>query len=203
MKRPAIDHRGAALAILLLLSACGLPRNVVVLIPDENGAVGKAIVSNDGRTAELDRPFAIVETNPGQAPGTISVATKGQVDKEFSRTLAATPQAPKVFRVYFANAQATLDAADRAVLATAIAAAKASSPVDISVVGHTDAIGNSTEANLPLSLRRARTVRNALVAAGISRDVIDIAYFGANQPVVPNKPGLSEPLNRRVEITIR
>jgi peptidoglycan-associated lipoprotein len=198
-----MKSRVAALAILLLLAACGLPRNMVVLIPDENGAVGKAIVSNDGRTAELDRPFAIVETKPGQAPGTISVATKEQVDKEFSSALAATPQAPKVFRVLFANGQATLDAADRAVLDTAIAAAKASSPVEISVVGHTDAIGSNSAANLPLSLRRAQTVRNALVAADISSDVIDIAYFGASQPLVPNKPGISEPLNRRVEITIR
>jgi outer membrane protein OmpA-like peptidoglycan-associated protein len=203
MIAPAITQRVTALAILLLLTACGLPRNVVVLMPDENGAVGQAIVSSDGKTAELDRPFAIVETNPGQAPGKVTMAAKEQVDKEFSRTLAATPPAPKVFRVFFANAQATLDAADRAVLDTAIAAAKASSPVDISVVGHADAIGNNAGANLPLSLQRARTVRNALVAGGVPPGVIDIAYFGASQPLVPNKPGISEPLNRRVEITIR
>jgi outer membrane protein OmpA-like peptidoglycan-associated protein len=46
-------------------------------------------------------------------------------------------------------------------------------------------------------------VRSALVAAGIPPEIIDIAYFGANQPLVPNKPSIPEPLNRRVEITIR
>jgi outer membrane protein OmpA-like peptidoglycan-associated protein len=195
--------RIAALAFVLLLGACGLPRNMVVLIPDENGTVGRAIVRNDGKAAELDRPFAIVETNPGQAPGKIAVATKEQVDKEFAVVLAATPPAPAVFRVFFANARADLDAKAHAVLDTAIAAAKASPPAEIGIVGHTDAIGYSSGENLPLSQRRAASVRSALVAAGIPPAVIDIAYFGANHPLVPNKPGVPEPLNRRVEITIR
>jgi outer membrane protein OmpA-like peptidoglycan-associated protein len=195
--------RLAMLAALLLLAGCGLPRNVVVLLPDENVTVGKALVSNAGTTAALDRPFATVETNPGQAPGNIAMATKEQVDTEFSGALAATPPAPKLFRIFFANAQATLDAADRAVLDEAIATAKGMGHVDISVVGHTDAIGHSTEENLPLSRRRAETVRNALVAGGIPRAVIDVAYFGPNQPLVSNRPGVPEPLNRRVEITVR
>jgi OmpA-OmpF porin, OOP family len=195
--------RPAILAALLLLAGCGLPRNVVVLIPEENGTVGKTLVSNAGATAALDRPFAAVETNSGRAPGNIAMATKEQVDTEFSGALAATPPAPKVFRIFFANAQATLDAADRAVLDEAIAVAKAMGHVDIGVVGHTDAIGHSSEENLPLSRRRAETVRNALVAAGIPTAVIAIAYFGSNQPLVPNSPGVPEPLNRRVEITVR
>lgn len=195
--------RAATLALLLLLTACGLPRNMIVLVPDENGVTGKAIVSNEGKTVELDRPFAVVEATPGRAPGNIAVAGKEEIDKAFAGALAATPPAPEVFRLYFANADATLNAASRAVLDNAIAAAKASPVVDVSVAGHTDAIGHSAAANLPLSRHRAETVRNALVAGGISPAVIDIAYFGDSQPVVPNRPGTSEPLNRRVEITIR
>ncbi|HYM01774.1 MAG TPA: OmpA family protein [Stellaceae bacterium] len=195
--------RAAALALLMALAACGLPRNLVVLIPDESGATGKAIVSGGGRQAELDQPFALVETNPGEAPGKVAIAKKEQVEDVFAGALAATPPAPVIFRVFFANAQANLDAKARATIDAAIAAAKASSLVNISVVGHTDAIGNNATENLPLSLRRAETVRDALVAAGIPRAVIDIAYFGANHPFVPNKPGVPEPLNRRVEITIR
>jgi outer membrane protein OmpA-like peptidoglycan-associated protein len=195
--------RVVALAFLMLLGACGLPRNLVVLIPDEDGSVGNAIVRNDGKAAELDRPFAIVETNPGQAPGKVAMATREQVDREFAVALAATPPAPMVFRVFFANAQADLDAKAHDVLDAAIAAAKASSPVEIGVTGHTDAIGYSADENLPLSQRRAETVRNALIAAGIPSELIDIAFFGANHPLVPNKPGVPEPLNRRVEITIR
>jgi OOP family OmpA-OmpF porin len=195
--------RLAILAVVLLLAACGLPRNVVVLIPDESGAVGKALVSNSGATEELDRPFAAVETKAGQAPGKIVISTKAQVDAEFAGALAATPPAPKVFRLFFANARAALSATDRAMVNEAIAATRAMAPVDISVVGHTDAIGHTAEENIPLSRRRAETVRDALVAGGVPRDAIDIAYFGPNQPLVPNKPGVPEPLNRRVEITVR
>ncbi len=195
--------RVAAIALLALLAACGLPGNVVILIPDENGTVGKALVNNVGATVELDAPFAAAEINTGQAPGRIAATTKEQIDREFAGALAATPQAPMVFRIFFANGQADLDAKARAVLDTAISAAKATPHLDISVVGHSDAIGHSAEENLPLSRRRAEAVRKALVAAGIPPEVIDIAYYGANDPLVPNKPGVPEPLNRRVEVTVR
>jgi OOP family OmpA-OmpF porin len=198
-----VSARLAAFATLLLLAACGLPNNVVVLIPDENGVVGKAIVSNNGKAVELDGAFSGAETNPGRTPDKIAATTKERVDEEFAAVLAATPQAPVVFRILFANAQADLDAKARAVLDQAIAAARATPHVDISVIGHADAIGNNSNENLPLSLRRAEAVRKALVKAGIAPEVIAIAYFGASDPVAPNKPGVPEPLNRRVEITIR
>jgi len=196
--------RIAPLALILLLAACGgLPGNVVVLIPDENGEIGKAMVTSKGSTVGLDGAFAGAETEPGQAPAKIAATTKEQVDKEFAGALAATPRVPAVFRVFFANARADLDAKAIAVLDAAIAAAKATPNLDVSVVGHTDALGSNTDENMPLSLHRAEAVRSALVVAGVPSAVIDIAYFGANDPLVPNRPGLPEPLNRRVEITIR
>lgn len=199
-----MSGRVVALIFALLLTACGhLPQNLVVLIPDEDGATGRAFISNAGKMAELDNPFTLVETRPGQPPGMVVMATKEQIDTEFASVLNGTPRAPIIFRVFFGNAQSDLDAPARAALDTTIAAAKASSYVNISVVGNTDAIGNSAGENLPLSQRRAESARDALVAAGISADVIDISYFGANNPLVPNVPGVPEPLNRRVDITIR
>jgi outer membrane protein OmpA-like peptidoglycan-associated protein len=196
--------RIATCALFLLLTACGgLPGNVVVLIPDENGDVGKAMVTSKGSTVSLDGAFAGAETKPGEVPAKIVATTKEQVDKEFAGALAATPRPPTVFRVFFGNARADLDAKALAVLDKAIASANATPHADISVVGHTDALGSNTDENMPLSLHRADAVRSALVSAGIPKEVIDIAYFGANDPLVPNRPGLPEPLNRRVEITIR
>jgi outer membrane protein OmpA-like peptidoglycan-associated protein len=174
----------------------------VALIPDEDGAVGGAIASNVGQTAELDKPFTLVETNPGQPPGKVAMTTQDQLDKEFAGALAVAPRAPAIFRVAFANAESNLDVEARTVVDSAIAAAKAMAFVDISVVGNADATGNAGD-NLQLSLRRAETVRNALVAAGIPAELIDVAYFGANNPLAPNRPNVPEPLNRRVDITIR
>jgi outer membrane protein OmpA-like peptidoglycan-associated protein len=190
--------------LLLLLAACGgLPDNVVVLVPDEDGSVGKAVVSGHGKSAELAGAYASVEANPGEAPGKVQVAKQAEVDKAFAGALAGTPRAPVVFRVFFANASAELDAKARATLIEAASAAKSAANADLSIIGHTDAIGNKDTQNIPLSLHRAEAVRDVLVAAGVSPDLIQLGYFGPNDPLVPNKPGVPEPLNRRVEVTIR
>jgi hypothetical protein len=72
----------------------------------------------------------------------------------------------------------------------------------ISVVGHADATGSDAE-NLDLSLHRANLVRDQLVESGVPAGIIEVAYHGANNPLVPTKRGIAEPRNRRVEITIR
>ena len=50
--------RMMALLAMLALTGCGLPANVVVLIPEENGTVGTVDVHEGASTAELDRPLA-------------------------------------------------------------------------------------------------------------------------------------------------
>jgi outer membrane protein OmpA-like peptidoglycan-associated protein len=196
--------RFVALAFLVMLAACGgLPGNVVVLLPDEDGAVGKAVVTGNGRSAELDGAYASVEANPGEAPGKVAMARQRDVDKAFAGALAGTPRQPQIFRVFFGNAVSDLDDKARAALQKAIDAAKATANADISVIGHTDATGNGGTANMTLSLRRAEAVRKVLVEAGVPAAIIEIGYFGENDPLVPNKPGVPEPLNRRVEVTIR
>ncbi len=192
-----------SMLILLLLAACGLPGNVVVLIPDENGAVGSAVVSHDSGAVTLAGPYAGARIDPGAAPDPIKATTKARVDRDFAATLAATPPTPQVFRVYFANASAELDQTARSVLDTAIAAARATPAVEIGIAGHTDAIGNMFSENLPLSQRRAEAVRQSLIAAGLPAVAIEISFFGAEDPVVPNRLGVPEPLNRRVEVTVR
>jgi outer membrane protein OmpA-like peptidoglycan-associated protein len=194
--------RLCAIALLLLLAACGLPGNVVVLMPEDNGAVGKVSVSGGGSSVELDRPLQAVETRPGAAPGAPFVATREDVSAAFAGALGAMPRTPQSFVIYFLNALADPDPASRGELDAAIAAAKALPNVDISVTGHADATGAESE-NLALSLRRAERVRDALVAAGVPVAVIEVTYHGSNNPRVPSPPGVPEPRNRRVEITIR
>jgi len=76
------------------------------------------------------------------------------------------------------------------------------SSTDISVVGHTVVTGSDAY-NSALSLKRAEIVRDALVGAGVPGEVIEIAYHGANNPLVPTPRGVPELRNRRVEVTIR
>ena len=72
---------------------------------------------------------------------------------------------------------------------------------DLLVVGPTDAIG--TEAyNQGLSERRAASVKEYLVDAGISADRIMTQGMGETQPVASNDTPEGRQLNRRVEMTI-
>ena len=47
------------------LAACGLPGNVIVLMPDDNGSVGTITVANAGGTVQLDQKLQAVETRSG------------------------------------------------------------------------------------------------------------------------------------------
>ena len=191
-----------ALVLLLALAGCGLPANVVILIPDENGTVGKLAVHEGASTAELDRPLAAVNAGSEASVRNVFTAQLADVDSEFAGALAATPRAPVVYILYFQSGLTELDPRSRGDLAAATAAAKGISNVDIGVVGHADATGSDAY-NSALSLKRAQTVRDALVAAGVPNDVIEIEYHGANNPLIPTPRGVPEPRNRRVEVTIR
>ena len=194
--------RLVAPVLLLALTSCGLPTNVVILLPDEDGAVGKAAVHEGGSTAQLDKPLAAVNAGSESSLGNVFTAQRPDVDGEFAGVLAATPRAPRVYLLYFLPGSTELDPRSRGDLAAASAAAKGTANVDISVVGHADATGSDAY-NLTVSLKRAETVRDALVAAGLPGDLIEIDYHGANNPLVPTPRGVAELRNRRVEITIR
>ena len=57
--------------------------------------------------------------------------------------------------------------------------------------------------HLELGRRRALTVRNLLVAAGLDGLLIEVGSLGEEDPLVETADETSEPLNRRVEVVIR
>jgi adhesin transport system outer membrane protein len=196
-------RRILAFALLLPLAACGgLPANVVVLLPDEDGHTGRVLVHDAAGQVDLGQPLADTDLGAGKGAGAVSVAKQSDVDDSFAAVMKAMPRKPASFVLYFRSEATDILPDSRPALAAAIAAAKAESNVDISVVGHSDAAGAESY-NLALSLRRAQSIRDGLVAAGIPANAIEIAYHGANNPLVPTAPGVHEPRNRRVEVTVR
>ena len=71
--------------------------------------------------------------------------------------------------------------------------------VDLS--GYTDLLGDS-ENNLALSKRRAQSVKDALIAAGVEEDRVAIFAYGDQQPVVATAQNQSSYYDRRVMIKI-
>lgn len=73
--------------------------------------------------------------------------------------------------------------------------------VNILITGHTDNVGSASY-NLNLSLLRARSVQDFLMAAGFHEGRVLVEGMGDKQPMVPNTTPQNQALNRRITIKI-
>jgi OOP family OmpA-OmpF porin len=195
-------NRVIGLCLVAALGGCGLPRNVVVLIPNEDGSVGAISVAANQTENRLSIPFTASGTAPGAPARGVIQTDEKTVASEFAGALAATPRKPLTFVIYFVNGETVVEPRSADTLRAAIEAAQTTQFADISVVGHSDAVGDDS-VNLVLSRFRARAIRADLVNGGVPERAIDIGFYGANNPRVPRPRGVPEPENRRVEVTIR
>lgn len=69
------------------------------------------------------------------------------------------------------------------------------------IIGHTDNVG-SAEYNLGLSLRRAESVRDYLIATGVEVDKLRVLGRGLGDPIASNDTEEGRALNRRVEVVV-
>jgi OOP family OmpA-OmpF porin len=115
---------------------------------------------------------------------------------------APAVSAVREFRAYFewSSSQLTPDG----VLAVQLASdyASTSGALRIALVGHADRSGPENY-NMALSMKRAMTVADALVARGIARDRIHVRAVGESETPVATPDGVREPMNRVVEVTVR
>lgn len=121
-------------------------------------------------------------------------------------SLAATTAPPGVaavsLTVHFATGSATLTPEAEAVvdaLGRALGSAQLA-PFRFRIEGHTDTVG-SRELNQGLSERRARVVRDALIARhAIAPGRLEALGLGEQQLLVPTADETAEPRNRRVQV---
>jgi len=73
--------------------------------------------------------------------------------------------------------------------------------LNLAIEGHTDTTG-SADFNMKLSQQRADTVREFLVAQGLSPDTITAKGMGQDNPVADNSTAAGRKQNRRVEIIV-
>lgn len=107
------------------------------------------------------------------------------------------------FLVYFDYDNSIPNSKGRAAIADALVEVKGRSwTTTITIVGHTDRSGDE-QYNLQLSRRRAETVRDILLAAGVAPDSVYLAWRGESEPAVPTPDGVRKQANRRVELTLQ
>ncbi len=110
--------------------------------------------------------------------------------------------APPSFMVFFDWDRSNLSAQALNTIKQAAGAYKTKGSARVTATGHTDKSGPEAY-NMALSLRRANTVKDALVREGVPATAISVVGRGETQPLVQTADGDREPQNRRVEIVIQ
>ena len=178
------------------------PQDLAVILPDSDGSVGRATVSNASGATDLTEARAAARISRNQAPSAAIVMTEAEVEREFGKALASLPPAPQSFTLHFQFESETLTPESKALVTATLRAVKERPVPDVLVVGHTDTTGPAA-VNFQLALRRAQAVRTLLVAAGLDETAIVVVSHGEAQPLIPTPDNTYEPRNRRVLITVR
>ena len=183
----------------LILSGCA-NQSYVVLLPNEDGTVGKVLVTgNKGTTLlEKNQDGVLIDSSSG----TTFVVSKDRIAKDFGAALAASPEKPFVFLLYFETGGTKLTPESRAEIPKILAEISRRPAPDLSITGHTDTVGSDDD-NFALGLKRARFVAELFEEARIARERITVDSHGEKNPLIPTRDNTPEPRNRRVEATVR
>jgi outer membrane protein OmpA-like peptidoglycan-associated protein len=190
--------------LLVLLTACSTTtKNQFVLMPDPDGKVGEIVVTNKGGSQVLSKPFQSTQvTDPNTAPSPPTVLEEGQIKEIFGAALAAQPEPPIRYLLYFTTGSRNLTDDSLRLVPQILATIQTRKSTWIGVVGHTDRVG-SRQRNYELSLSRAEAVRDTLVSKGVDAGFIQIGSHGEDNPLIRTEDEVQEPRNRRVEVTVR
>lgn len=162
-----------------------------------------------GGTDDSLEAALIDRKGPPPNPEALTTAALSAMSEAASEAVESPPSQPQptampsVFAaIHFETASADLTPGGRERVRAAAAALTGVPIAGVDVVGYTDTVG-SREANHRLATRRADSVAVALAEAGLSRELIIASGLGEEGAPVATARGVSEPLNRSVEIVVR
>jgi OOP family OmpA-OmpF porin len=154
-------------------------------------------------------------TNPSFTVGGTTITYQNQniaalagIAYKFAPAAAAPPPppppmvAPPSFMVFFDWDRSNLSQQALNTIGQAAQAYKTKGNARVTATGHTDTSGSDAY-NMALSLRRANTVKDALVQNGVPATAISVVGRGEAGLLVQTGDNVREPQNRRVEIVIQ
>ncbi len=190
------------LPLLFLFSGCA-KKTTVVLLPDPSGKVGQVQVSTDAGSLDITKAReATVVKGREYLPAPPKILSEDAIKKVFSSALAALPEQPVHFILYFRGDSTELTADSKKTLPKILESIHSRKSHNISVVGHTDTAG-SRQYNLQLSRNRASAIRRVLIQKGIDSAYIKSTSHGEENPLIKTGNNVHEPRNRRVEVIVR
>ena len=193
-------RRIALVLTLLMLASCSSRQSLFVVLPNPDGSSGAVTIEDGQKSVVLDQPYAAGEVRGGvAAPVKVDQA---QVQQIFGNALAAQPVLPSHFVLYFEKDSDTLTPESQRQYQAVFADIKRRPVYEVEVIGHTDTLGTVPH-NQQLSMSRAEMIRDRLVHDSINPKSISVAGRGSLDQAVKTADQVTEPRNRRVEITVR
>lgn len=189
-------------ALLTLLAACAstpAPTSSVTLLSGEPGAnVGAVAVFDPKSGAEQG---SLTAENTQTALGG-KIVVKPADPKLYAALTDTLPPPPARFTLYFLEGTTKLTPESEPELKKVFDEIAKRPGAEVQITGHTDTVGKDGDNDM-LSLKRARDIREALIAQGLNPTISRAVGRGKRELLVPTPDNTAEPRNRRVEITVR
>lgn len=178
------------------------PKQIVVLLAEEDGSTGSVVVSSGDQTLSLDQAGQATEFSVSKPPSEAYVLSADRISSLFGDALAAQPKLPRQFLLYFQHNSNDLVPDSAAALPEILYEIKERPVPQIVIIGHTDTKG-STSYNQQLGFERAQLIYDAIVSIGADPSQIRIESHGESNLLVNTPDDVLEPKNRRVEVSVR
>jgi outer membrane protein OmpA-like peptidoglycan-associated protein len=185
----------------MLLTACSTTKELIVLLPEEDGTLGSVAIGEGERSVIINAPLAAAKID---ARGRVKqeAINQAEVERIFQAALAAQPPKPISFILYFEEGQTQVTPESQANLEALFAEVNRRQALEVQITGHTDRVGSIAD-NDRLSLARAQAVWDMLGQLGLRSEFIRAVGRGEREPLVATPDEQPEPRNRRVEVIVR
>ena len=170
------------------------------VLPARDGHIGAIVVKGPQGERVINSAYGAVRISGGMLDD--ARVDMAMIREAFGTTLDALPGSPTSYMLYFLEGKDELTDESKRELENVFADLKRRPLPDIMVIGHTDTVG-TTDFNDRLSRARAERLREMLIGLGLPADRIQAAGRGERELLVPTEDNVSEPKNRRVEISVR
>ena len=148
--------------------------DLVVLLPGRDGKVGAVVIQEGGRETVLNTAYATAQTGAG---GQLEAgqATPDQVRAIFGDALAAEPPRPVTFVLYFVEATDQFTPESQALVEQVLVAIASRPAPELTVAGHTDAVGTDQGVDAARSLGNETLERAGSVKGKLSSTITERA----------------------------
>jgi outer membrane protein OmpA-like peptidoglycan-associated protein len=160
-----------------------------------------AIATREAATAATAAREAATEVERERAAVAARDALRNRLNEALPTRDSSRGLIAEIGGVQFATGTADANASARESLSKFSGIVASYPELRFNVEGHTDSMG-SAAMNQELSLKRATTVRDYLIAQGVPAAKIDVAGLGLSAPIGDNTTTDGRARNRRVEIVV-